>query len=112
MAAGQRLAMCRDAAPLAQKPGEKKLLLSALSKIQTADSVALIAPYLDDADTKEEASAAVVAIAERLAKGQNAARALPRLAEPLAKVASTTGNADLAKRAAALAQQAAKPAAK
>jgi len=68
MPAGQRLAMCREAAPLAQKPGEKKLLLSALGKVQTAESVALIAPYLDDATTKEEASAAVVAIAERLAK--------------------------------------------
>ena len=112
MPAPQRLAMCREAAPLAQKPGEKKLLLSALGKIQTADSVALIAPYLDDADTKEEASAAVVAIAERLAKGQNAAKVMPRLADALTKVASTTSNADLAKRAAALVQQAGKPAAK
>lgn len=112
MAAGQRLAMCREAAPLAQKPGEKKLLLSALGKIQTAESVTLIAPYLDDAATKEEASAAVVSIAERMTRGRNAVKVTPKLAEILTKVASTTGNADLAKRAAAMAQQAGKPAAK
>jgi HEAT repeat protein len=110
MPAGQRLAMCRDASPLAQKPGEKKLLLSALSKIQTAQSVTLIAPYLDDADTKEEASAAVVAIAERMTKGRNAPGLSPKMAEILTKVAASTGNADLAKRATALAT--AKPAAK
>jgi HEAT repeat protein len=110
MPAGQRLAMCRDASPLAQKPGEKKLLLSALSKIQTAQSVTLIAPYLDDADTKEEASAAVVAIAERMTKGRNAPGLSPKMAEILTKVAASTGNADLAKRATALAK--AKPAAK
>ena len=110
--APQRLAMCRDAAPLAQKPGEKKLLLSALGKIQTAQSVALIAPYLDGADTKEEASAAVVAIAERLTRGRNAPGLSPKMAETLTKVAASTGNADLAKRATALANQAGKPAAK
>jgi HEAT repeat protein len=111
--AAQRLAMCRDAAPMAQKPGEQKLLLSALGNIQTAESVTLIAPYLDDAATREEASAAVVSIAGRLAKGQNAAKIMPSLADTLTKVATTTGNADLAKRATALAQQAkGKPAAK
>ena len=112
MAAGQRLTMCREAAALAQKPGEKKMLLSALGKIQNAQSVTLIAPYLDDADTKEEASAAVVAIAERMARGRNAQPLSPKMVEILTKVATSTGNAELAKRATDLAKQAAKPAAK
>ena len=54
----------------------------------------------------------MVAIAERLTKGRNAPGLSPKMAEILTKVAASTGNADLAKRAAALAQQAAKPAAK
>lgn len=110
--AGRRLAMCRDAAALCEKPAEKKLLLSAFGKIQTAESAALIAPYLDDAATKEEACAAVVAIAERLSRGRNAPGIAPRLAQTLQKIATTTSNADLAKRATALAKPAPAPAAK
>ncbi|MGC8991630.1 MAG: HEAT repeat domain-containing protein, partial [Verrucomicrobiia bacterium] len=56
-----RLAMCQQASSLIERVEHKKLLLAALGSIHTADSISMIAPYLDDAATKEEASAAVVA---------------------------------------------------
>jgi HEAT repeat protein len=110
--ADQRLTMCREASSLVQKADEKKLLLAALGSIQTADSVALIAPYLDDSATKEEASAATVSIAEKLLKGGSAAAAAPKLVEPLKKAAQATSDAELSKRAQALLEQAQKAAAK
>ena len=51
----KRLAMCRQAVPLAQQDEEKKLLLAALGSIVAVEAVDLITPYLDNAGTKEEA---------------------------------------------------------
>jgi HEAT repeat protein len=104
--ADQRLAICRDAAGLVQQTEEKKLLLGALGGVQSADSVALIAPYLKDTATKEEASAAVVSIADKLLKGKDAAKVAGKLIDPLQQASQATGNADLAKRAGTLLQQA------
>jgi len=64
----------------------------------------MIAPYLGDAATKDEASAATVAVAEKLVDGPDASK----LAEPLQKAAQATANADLVKRAKALLRQVAK----
>lgn len=109
----QCLAMCRQAVDLAQSTDEKKMLLSTLSGIRSADALPLITPYLETAAVKEEAGAAVVAVAERLLRGQNAARIVPKVTGPLEKVAAVTGNAELAKRAkAALATAKTKAAAK
>ena len=104
--ADRRLAMCQEAAGLAQSADEKKLLLGALGSIKTVEAVALVTPYLDDAATKEEASAAVVSIAQELLQGDQAAPAAAKLIEPLQKVAQATTNEDLAKRAKAQLQQA------
>lgn len=104
--ADQRLKMCQDAGPLVTRPEEKRLLLAALGSVPSLDAVKLVVPHLDDAATKEEASAAVVAIADRLLRGRNPAPATAALAEPLTKVAQVSGNADLAKRAKDLAQRA------
>jgi HEAT repeat protein len=106
--ANQRFEMCQKAATLIQKTDEKRLYLGALSDIPTAESLALIAPYLDDSATKEEASAATVAVAEKLLKGSNPGRIAARVTDPLQKAAQATGNADLAKRAKALLEQAQK----
>lgn len=106
--AKQRLAMCQKAVGLIQQPEEKKLLLAALSDVPTTESLALITPYLDDAATKEEASAATVTIAEKLLQGRNVARTASRLVDPLQKAAQTTSNEDLAKRANALLEKAKK----
>jgi len=102
--ADQRLALCRQIVPLIQRDGEKKLLLGALGTIPSAESLAMIAPYLGDAATKDEASAATVAVAEKLVDGPDASK----LAEPLQKAAQATANADLVKRAKALLRQVAK----
>jgi hypothetical protein len=98
--------MCQQAAGLVQQAEEKKLLLGALGSIKTVESLALIAPYLDDAATKEEASAATVAAAEALLKGRDSATAALKLIEPLQKAGQVTGNSDLAGRAKGLLQQA------
>ncbi|MBM4046179.1 MAG: DUF1080 domain-containing protein [Planctomycetes bacterium] len=107
--AAERMALCKQAGALVERDEERKLLLSALSGIQTAESLALVTPYLDQAGTKEEASAAAVGIAEKLVKGRDAAKVV----EPLQKVVQVTANADLSKRAqAALKQAPSKPAPK
>ena len=104
--AEQRLKMCQDAGSLVTRPEEKRLLLAALGAVPLPEAVKLAAPHLDDPATKEEAGAAVVAIADRLLRGQGANPAAAGLIEPLAKVAQVSGNADLVKRAKDLAQRA------
>jgi len=102
----KRLAMCRQAVPLAQKDDEKKLLLAALGSIASVESLDLITPYLGEAGTKEEAAASAVDISEKLLKEKDSAKVAPKLIEPLDKVAQATANADLAKRAKDLGDQA------
>jgi len=102
----KRLSMCRQAVPLAQKDEEKKLLLAALGSIASVEALDLITPYLGEAGTKEEAASAAVDIADKLLKADDSAKAAPKLIEPLDKVAQATANADLAKRARDLRDQA------
>ena len=102
----KRLAMCRQAAPLAQKDDEKKLLLAALGTIASVEALDMITPYLDDAATKDEAASGAVDISEKLLKGNDSAKVAPKLIGPLDKVAQATANADLAKRAKDLCDQA------
>jgi hypothetical protein len=102
----KRLAMCRQAAPLAQKDDEKKLLLAALGTIASVEALDLIVPYLGEAGTKEEAASSVVDISDKLLKEKDSAKVAPKLIEPLDKAAQATANADLAKRAKDLLDQA------
>ena len=102
----QRLAMCRQAAPLVQKDDEKKLWLAALGGISSVEALELIKRYLDDAATKEEASTGVVGISDKLLQGSDSAKLVPKLIEPLEKVTHSTASADLAKRAQKLLEQA------
>jgi HEAT repeat protein len=96
--ADQRLTICREAAALVQREEEKKLLLGMLGGLETPAAFPLVTPFLDDAATKDEAAAAILSLAEKLAPGPGAAQAL----EPLQKAAHSTANPDLAKRAEAL----------
>jgi len=89
-----RLQICRDATLLIQRDDERKLLLSAIGGVPSFDALAMVVPYLNSA-VKEEACAAALQIAEKLAKDPNAAR----LAEPLAQVAAVATNPDFVKRA-------------
>lgn len=102
----QRLVLCRQAAALAQKDDEKKLLLAALGGIPSIEALDLVAPYLGEAGTKEEAITAVVNVADKLLKDKDAAKCAPRLAEVLDKAAGATASADLGKRAKDLCDQA------
>lgn len=62
----QKVAMCKEAMAAATRDDEKKLVLGALSNIATAEAMQQILPLLDSATLKEEAGAAVVAIADKL----------------------------------------------
>ncbi len=104
--APQRLEMCRQAAGLVTKTGEKNLLLAALGALPSMDALPLALPYLDDAATRDAAGAAVLTISEKLLQDQTSAATAAGLIEPLQKVAQVTTNADLAKRAKALTQRA------
>jgi len=66
-----RLALCRESAPLIQRPEEKRLLLAAVSSLADAQTLGLIVPYLDDASVKQEAIMAIFSIAEKRAKKQH-----------------------------------------
>ncbi|MDH7569675.1 MAG: HEAT repeat domain-containing protein [Armatimonadota bacterium] len=98
----QRLALCRETLPLIERDEERKLLLGALGGIASPDALALVLPHLDNPATREEASGAVVRIAEKLVTGPHAARARAALE----RVASASGNPEMAKRARELLQSA------
>jgi HEAT repeat protein len=66
--ATQRLAMCQEAAPLAQRDEERMILLGVLGAAGDPQSLALAAAHLGNAALKAEAALACVAIAERLVK--------------------------------------------
>jgi len=97
----KKLAALRDAMAQAERPEEKRLVLSALGNVPTSDALALVASHLDSEDLKEEACLAAVAIAERL----DAARAA-EVAAVMSRVAKLTVNKKLAARANALARKA------
>jgi HEAT repeat protein len=103
--AGQRLSMCREVEGLLERDDEKRLLLGALGSINTPASVAMIVPYLDSSGTREEASAAIVGIAERLLKGRNSSKFASRLVEPLEKVAQVSTSANVSRKAKELLKQ-------
>jgi HEAT repeat protein len=95
----QRLAICQQAAELVKKPEEKKLLLSALGNVASPASFNLILPCLDDPAVRNEASAAVVRVAETLLKGKETGKAAQQLIKPLEKAAEAATDPDLAQRA-------------
>jgi HEAT repeat protein len=102
-AADQKLAMCQTALGLAERDDERKLVLGVLGGVPTAEALALVLPHLDNAAMKNEASAAAVAIGDKLA----ASRAAP-VAEAMKKVLQVTDNDDLKKRAQTVLQRAEK----
>jgi hypothetical protein len=90
----RKLVMCREALPLIERPEEKQLLLGALGGVHSAGGLALVAPYLDDPVLNEEASAAAVAIGERLAGSQPA-----QVSQLMKKVLAVVHNQDIRHRA-------------
>ncbi len=104
--AEQRLAMCKEAAPLVQRNEEKRLLIADLAAINTIESLNLILPYAQDQGAKQEAIAAILNSADRMIqRRQTPAGVLNQLVPLLEKVAAA-GNENQAQRANALIAQA------
>jgi HEAT repeat protein len=89
----QRLAMCREAAALAERPEEKKLLLGSLGGIASAESLAMAMTYLGNAATRNEAALAALAIC-----GQILEKCPAAVAEAMEKVSKTTDNRGILRR--------------
>ncbi len=92
--ADRKLASCREAFLLAQRDEEKILILGVLGGIASVDSLTTVVSHLDSAALKEEASAAAVAIGEKLAGSHPA-----RVAEAMRQVLKAVQNADVRRRA-------------
>jgi HEAT repeat protein len=102
----QRLAMCRQAGTLVQRPEEKRLLLSALGSINSLEALGLILPDLQDATVKNEAAIAALGVAERLLRGQDAAKQATQIAASLEKVVQAGVSEELTTRAKNMQQRA------
>ncbi len=102
----QRLAMCRQALALSEEPEQRKLLLSALGGIASAESLALVVPALDNPATAKEAGAAILAVAGALLEGPQAAASVPAIIDPLYQVTQADPASALAGQAKATLKQA------
>lgn len=101
-----RLAMCRQASGLIERDEEKRLLVSTLGNVESPDAVASIAPYMDDAATRQEAILAVVKVAEKLLGGEGPAPFAGRLVPSLEKAAQAASDEKLAARVKAVLEKA------
>ena len=95
----QKLAQVRQILPLLEHAEEKRVVLAILADIHTAESLALVVPYLGDAELKEEASVAAVGIGEKIISSNPEA-----VAEAMKRVG--TSNDQLGGRARKLLQRA------
>lgn len=99
----EKVKTLQDAMSQAERTEEKRLVLSALGNVPTAPALALVTSHLADANLKEEACLAAVAIAEKLAPRHKA-----EVAAAMQQVVQATANEKTAAKAKALAD-AAKP---
>jgi HEAT repeat protein len=103
MPADKKMAMCKEALALAERDEEKKLVLGALGGVPTIEALNAAIPFLDNAAMKDEAAAAVVAIAEKTLKAHPA-----ESTEALQKALKATQNKDVTRRAQDLLKRAGK----
>jgi len=106
LAETERWAMCEQGATAVKQDQEKRLLLAALGKLNRAEALLLIQPYLSRDATREEAAAAVIRLAEVLLKGDQANESAADLIKPLEVAVKSTGNDELNRRAKSLLRQA------
>ncbi|MBI4603674.1 MAG: HEAT repeat domain-containing protein [Planctomycetes bacterium] len=97
----QRLALCKDALDAARDDEERKLLLGTLAAVPAMETFPLLIPYLSSASLKDDASAAVLTIAERIVRYQQAA-----VREPVKHALAATSREDLVRRAKRVLEQA------
>lgn len=88
----QKFSQLKEILPLIQRKEEKILAVGILGNIPSAESLALVMPYLAGEGLKEEASVAAVAIGEKIVASHPA-----EVAEAMKQV--QTGNNELAARA-------------
>ncbi len=62
----KKISQLREMLPLIERTEEKRLVLATLSGLPSAESLAVVTTYLTGEELKEEASAAAVAIAEKI----------------------------------------------
>lgn len=101
VAAQKRLAICKEAIALADREEEKKMALGTLGGIPSAEALALVVPYVDQAPMKGEACAAAVAVAEKIVRRQPGA-----VAAAMRKVLDAAEDPALKKKAKDLLDQA------
>ena len=90
----RKMAGFKEIMPLIRRDEEKRLLLGALGAVPSPEALAMAMSHLDSAATKNEASFAAVAIADKIA-AQNGAE----VTEAMRKVLKATDNRDVQKRA-------------
>lgn len=100
----QQIAMCREAEKIVKRDEEKKLILDALSRCPVNDGLAMALPYLNNAGTKAEAAAALVAVGEKMVQQNPAA-----VADAMKQVIQAGGDPKVVNRAKAVLAQAQKP---
>jgi hypothetical protein len=90
----ERIAMCREALSTAQRRDEKALAFEVLATHPSAESLAVVVPYLDDASLNAAAAAAAVSISEKIVDSDPAA-----VAAAMGKAAQVAGDAEVVQRA-------------
>jgi HEAT repeat protein len=97
----QRLALCGQAMEAARGDEERRVVVQTYAAIPAQETLALLKPYLKDSGLKEEASAAMVGICDRILRYDPSA-----VREPLRQALQATEKKDLAERAKKLLEQA------
>ena len=90
----RRLAMATEALRLAQRDEERRLALSVLARVPSAEALSAVLPFLDSETLKAEAATAAVAIGEPLLPNASA-----QVIEAMEKVLQVVKDPDLLRRA-------------
>jgi len=97
ISAEEKSAALKEALGLSAGNDEKRLAMAALRALPSMDNLAYVASFLDNADLKEDACAASVAIGEKVIQTNPA-----KVVDIMGKVLKSTTTEDLLKRAKAL----------
>jgi HEAT repeat protein len=96
----RRLALCQETMQACRSDEERKLAIDAFAAVPAVETLAMLTPHLSTPGIQEETCAAILAIAERIARLRaDAAR------DAVEQVAKTTKRKDLAERAQKLLRQ-------
>jgi hypothetical protein len=98
--ADKRLAMCKEAMPLAKRPDEKKLVLGALGETPLPEALKMIEACIEDAAVKGEAENALLKLSQAMS-----ATNPDDVKATLNKLIASSGNANIKKQAQQLLQQ-------